>query len=489
MASDGSERSSTGERRGAVMAQALSKVLPMVSFFRPRNFAGLLRPAALAAFMGGALSCLAVPAEAARIQRVVSPGGITAWLIESHTLPLIRIAVAFKGGSSQDPADKPGVANFAEWMLNEGVGEMNTAQFFRAKKLLGAAEAKQLTAERQIISFSALSENRDASLELFRQMLVSPRFDDDSMARARAEISNSIEAPRLNPANNILNELFSSVFPGHPYGIDKQGTLASVAAITRQDLENYRRAAFARDNLSVAVVGDIDPATLGVQLDKLFGGLPPQAQIRPVPVAASSAPRLKTISDNVRQTNVAFGYAIDTPLTSEDMPGVAILNHILSGGILSSRLDREVRVKRGLVYSIGFSVTQTPRNQYAYGSFGAEPGSAEQAYELAREEIRKMAEEGPTPEEVQDAKTYLQGAYVVALSNSAGLVTELLELQRFGRDLDAIDSYAARVEAVTPEQLRKLAKQVFRPDAMSRIVVGPPAQTDAGGNAKTTAEK
>jgi zinc protease len=488
LAGDVGERSRAGSGRGEVMAQALSGGLSMIRFFRLRTFAGLLRPAALAAFMAAALGGLALPAEAARIQRVVSPGGITAWLIESHTLPLLRISVAFKGGSSQDPVDKPGVANFAEWMMNEGVGDMNTAQFFRAKKLLGAAEAKQLTAERQIISFTALSENRDASIELFRQMLVAPRFDDDAMARARAEISDSIEALRLNPANNILNELFGSIFPGHPYGIAKQGTLASVAAITRQDLENYRRATFARDNLSVAVVGDIDAATLGIQLDKLFGGLPAHAQIQPVPVAVSGTPRLKTTIDNVRQTNVAFGYAIDTPLTSEDMPGLAILNHILSGGILSSRLDREIRVKRGLVYSIGFSVTRTPRNQYAYGSFGAEPGSAEQAYELAREEIRKLAEEGPTPEEVRDAKSYLQGAYVVGLSNSAGLVSELLELQRFGSDLDGIDSYAARVEAVTPEQLRKLAKQIFKPDAISRIVVGPPAQADAGGNAKTTAQ-
>lgn len=471
------------------MAQALSGILSMVRFLRLPSFARLMRLAGLAALMGAALGGFAVPAEAARIQRVVSPGGITAWLIESHTLPLIRISVAFKGGSSQDPADKPGVANFAEWMLNEGVGEMNTAQFFRAKKLLGATEVKQLTAERQIIGFTALSENREASFELFRQMLVAPRFDDDAMARARAEISNTIEALRLNPASNILNELFGSVFPGHPYGMVKQGTLASVAAITRQDLEDYRRATFARDNLSIAVVGDIDAATLGVQLDKLFSGLPARGQIRPVPVAVSGAPRQKTIADNVRQTNVAFGYAIDTPLTSEDMPGVAILNHILSGGILSSRLDREIRVKRGLVYSIGFSVTRTPHNQYAYGSFGAEPGSAEQAYELAREEIRKLADEGPTPEEVRDAKTYLQGAYVVALSNSAGLVSELLELQRFGNELDAIDSYAARVEAVTPEQLSKLAKQIFRPNAMSRIVVGPPAQADAGANPKTTAEK
>ena len=90
---------------------------------------------------------------------------------------------------------------------------------------------------------------------------------------------------------------------------------------------------------------------------------------------------------------------------------------------------------------------------------------------------------------MQNAKTYLQGTYVVALSNSAGLAGELLELQRFGYDLDAIDSYAARVDAVTPEQLRKLARQIFKPDAMSRVVVGPPVRADAAGSAKATAEK
>jgi zinc protease len=445
----------------------------------------LMRPAALVLM----LTALAAPVQAARIQRVVSPGGITAWLIESHTLPLIRMSIAFKGGSSQDPADKPGVANFAEWMLNEGVGEMNTEQFFRAKKLLGAGESKQLSAERQTIVFTALSENRDPSFELLRQMLVAPRFDEDAMARARADILNSIEGLRLNPASAITNTLFASVFPGHPYGIDKLGTLASVQAITRQDLENYRRATFARDNLSVAVVGDIDAAALGGLLDKVFGGLPAQAQIKPVPVAVAVAPQQKTITDNVRQTNVAFGYIIDTPLTSEDMPGVAILNHILSGGILTSRLDREIRVKRGLVYGIGFGIARTPVNQYAYGSFGAEPGSAEQAYDIAREEIRKLVEEGPTPEEVLNAKTYLQGAYVVALSNSPALAGELIELQRFGYDLDAIDTYAAHVEAVTPEQLRTLARRIFKPDAISRIVVGPPAPADAAGTAKPAVAK
>ena len=457
----------------------------MAEFFRFRALARLARPATLVALMAAVLAGLAAPVQAARIQRIVSPGGITAWLIESHTLPLIRLSIVFKGGSSQDPADKPGLANFAEWMLNEGVGDMDTAAFFRAKKLLGATEAKQLTSERQIIGFTMLSDNRDASFELLRKMVVEPRFDDDAMARARDDIANTIEALRLNPASNILNELFGGLFPGHPYGAQTQGTVASVQAISREDLQRYRRATFAKDNLSIAVVGDIDAAALGIYLDKVFGALPQNAQITPVPVAVGGKPQMKTITDNVRQANVAFGYVIDEPLKSEDMPAVGILNHILSGGILTSRLDREIRVKRGLVYSIGFAVTRTPYdNQYAYGSFGAEPGSADQAYEIAREEIRKMAEEGPTPEEVRNAKTYLQGSYVVALSNSAGLAGEVIELQRFGYDLDAIDGYAARVEAVTPEQLRKLARRIFKPDSMTRITVGPPAQAEAAGNTK-----
>lgn len=447
----------------------------MAQIFSLRTLARLSRRVAMVSLtVAAVLGAIAAPADAARIQRVVSPGGITAWLIESHTLPLIRMSACFKGGTAQDPEAKRGVGYFSHWMMNEGAGEMNTAEFNRQKTLLGMGESKQLTAERQIINFVALTEKRDASFDLLRQMLTAPRFDEDAMTRARADIANSIEALRLNPANNILNELFGAMFPGHPYGIGKQGTLDTVAAITPQDMEAFRRRTLTRDNLSVAVVGDIDAATLGTVLDKVFGGLPERGQIVAVPTVTRAPSQDKTITDNVKQANVAFGYTIDTPLTSKDMPGVSILNHILSGGVLTSRLDREIRVKRGLVYSIGFTIVRTPTNQYAYGSFGAEPASAEEAYQLAREQIRKLAEEGPTPEEIQHAKTYLQGSYVVALSNSAGLVGELLDLQRYDYGLDAIDTYAADVEAVTPEQLRELARRILKPDAMSRIVVAPP---------------
>jgi zinc protease len=424
------------------------------------------------------------PADAARVQRVVSPGGVTAWLIESHTLPLVQMSMFFRGGASQDPADKPGLAYFADWMLDEGVGEMNTAEFYRAKKLLGAAISKSLTDEREIIGFGFLTEHRDASLDLLRKLLVEPRFDEDAMERARNEILSSLESLRRNPADNIMQKLSEVLYPNHPYGKQRRGTPEAVKAITRADLEAYRRKTFARDNLIISVVGDIDAATLAVQLDKVFGGLPAHAELQPMPPSHSQSPQDVRIVDDVRQTSIAFGYVLDTPFTPEEMPAVQILNHVLSGGILTSRLDREVRVKRGLVYSIGFSVGRTPDSQYAYGTFGAEPSSAEQAFAIAKDEIRKLAEEGPTEEEVRNAKTYLQGAYVVGLSNSASISSELLDLQRFGYPLDAIDTYAARVEAVTMEQLRGLAKRVFRPDLLTRVTVSPaetPAPKEAAG--------
>jgi zinc protease len=412
----------------------------------------------------------AAPADAARVQQVVSPGGVTAWLIESHTLPLVQMSMFFRGGASQDPSNKPGLAYFADWMLDEGVGEMNTSEFYRAKKLLGAAISKSLTDEREIIGFGFLSEHRDASLDLLRKLLVEPRFDEDAMERARNEILSSLESLRRNPADNIMQKLSEVLYPNHPYGKQRRGTPEAVKSITRADLETYRKT-FARDNLVISVVGDIDAATLAIQLDKVFGGLPTHAELQPMPPSHSQAPEDVRIVDDVRQTSIGFGYVLDAPFTPEEMPAVQILNHVLSGGILTSRLDREVRVKRGLVYSIGFSVGRTPDSQYGYGTFGAEPSSAEQAFAIAKDEIRKLAEEGPTEDEVRNAKTYLQGAYVVGLSNSASISSELLDLQRFGYPLDAIDTYAARVEAVTMEQLRTLAKRVFRPDLLTRVTV------------------
>jgi zinc protease len=441
--------------------------------------AGLIRLAA-AILLIGLAAAIPHKAEAARIQRVVSSGGIVAWLVESPAVPLVRMTIAFRGGTSQDPEDKPGLAHFTAWMFDEGAGNMDTAALSHAKKMLGAGHDKNATAESFDVTYAMLSENAEASFDILRQMFTEPRYDEDAMTRARNETIRTIEGLRRNPAEDIGYHLFEMIYPGHPYGKSRRGTPEAVTGFTKADIAEYRRKVFARDNLTIGVVGDIDAATLATQLDKVFGALPAKAELKPFPTQATLPAREKAIADDVRQTNIAFGYALEQRIPNELSPTQRILNHILAGGAFASRLTKEVRVKRGLVYGIGFQVSQSINGQYAYGSFGAEPATAEEAYKVAREVIAKFAEEGPTAEELQDAKTYLEGSYLLNLSDSSTLANELVVLQRFGEGLDAIDTDAAKLQAVTLDDVRKLAKQVLRVEAISRVTVGPLKHAGAG---------
>jgi zinc protease len=333
-----------------------------------------------------------------------------------------------------------------------------------------------------------LSENADASFDILRQMFNEPRYDDDAMERGRAEITQDIESLRRNPAEDIYSQLYAMMYPGHPYGKQRRGTPESVASFTAADIQAYRNKVITRDNLTIGVVGDITPEKLAVQLDKVFGPLPAKGEYKPVPPQAMLPAKEKIIHDDVRQTSIAFGYPLEKKITRELFPTVYILNHILNGGILTSRLDKEVRVKRGLVYGISFGLGMSLNGQYVTGSFGAEPANAEQAYQVAREVIGKMAAEGPTAEELQNAKTYLEGSYVVNLSDSGSLANELVSMQRYGEGMDGIDTYDEELKAVTLDDVRKLAKEVLMPQAFSRITVGP-LQYAGPGEAKKEAAK
>jgi zinc protease len=425
-------------------------------------------------FLGAVLLALPLRAEAAApIQRVVSPGGITAWLIESHNLPMLTMGLSFKGGSSQDPDDRPGVANFAKWMMNEGAGEIKTQELLEAMSRLGAGLDRSLDADEFAITFTTLTKQRDASFDILRDMLQKPRFDDDSMARGRKSILTDIESGQNDPGSILTWGFMSALFEGHPYARNPLGTTDSVKAITRQDLETYRRSVFARDNMTISVVGDIDAAELATLLDRLLGGLPAHAQLKPMAkVPGSVKGQQKRIAMDLTQTTVRFGYVLDKISPNADMPALNILNHILSGGLLISRLDTEVRVKRGLVYSIGCNVDRWHQAQVVLGVFGANPEQAEQALAITKDEIRKLAEYGPTEEEIEDAKSALKDSFLTPLSSSKALVAYMQYMQQYGYGMDRLDTYAGSIDRVTASDLRRVAKEVFKLDAFTVVAAG-----------------
>ena len=240
-----------------------------------------------AALIGGA--CLALTAltaapsqAAAKIQRLVSPGGIEAWFVQDATVPLIAMEYAFGGGASQDPAGKPGVGNMVASLLDEGAADLDSKTFH--ERLERRAIELSFSSARDNLrgSLRMLKENKDEAFDLLRMALTSPRFDAVDVERIRGQVLSGLRRETTNPTSLAGRKFLEVAFGDHPYGRSANGTLESVPTINVADLKDYVARVIAKDALRIAVVGDVDPDTLGKLLDKTFGGLPAKAKLTPV---------------------------------------------------------------------------------------------------------------------------------------------------------------------------------------------------------------
>ncbi|MCB1487213.1 MAG: insulinase family protein, partial [Bauldia sp.] len=208
-------------------------------------------------------------ANAVTIERVVSPKGIVAWLVEEDAIPLIAMSFAFQGGSTQDPDGKPGVANLMSGLLDEGAGPLDSEAFQKA--LDDDSIDLSFDAGRDTFSGSlrTLTENQDQAAHLLKLALTEPRFDEEPVERIRAQILAGLRADETDPGTLASRSLMASLFPGHPYGRPSDGTIETVSSITRDDLKDYFNKIIAKDNLAIAVVGAIDAESLATLLDEI----------------------------------------------------------------------------------------------------------------------------------------------------------------------------------------------------------------------------
>ncbi len=313
---------------------------------------------ALITLAAGAGIALAAPAaRAMTIERVISPGGIEAWLVRDHTLPLIAVEFAFLGSGDQDPMDKPGVANLATSLLDEGAGPFD-ANAFHDRLERKAIELSFRTGRDYLRgTLRTLAANRDEAFDYLRLALNEPRFEPAAVERMRAQMMARLRREILSPNDMANRAWWATAFPDHPYGLPVNGTLESVPQITVEDMKSYTRRALARDNVKIAIVGDIDAETTGKLLDRTFGPLPAKADLKPVaPVLPQGLGRRIVIDLDVPQAVVNFG-GPGIARSDPDFMAAYIVNHILGGSSFSSRLYVEVREKRGLAYGISASLS------------------------------------------------------------------------------------------------------------------------------------
>ena len=426
------------------------------------------------------LVAMAAPASATKIERVTSPGGIEVWLVQETSVPLIAMDFAFRGGASQDPADKAGVASLVAGMIDEGAGDLDSKTFH--ERLESKAIELSFTANRDHFtgSLRTLTENKDAAFEMMRLALNAPRLDTADLERIRSETLGILRRESTNPDNMASLRWWETAFAGHPYGRPVRGTLDSVSTITAQDMRAYMKDVFARDTLKVGIVGNIDGAAAGALVDKVFGALPAKAALRKVALAdPQGLGRVIAIDFDVQQSVVMMG-GVGIPRKDPDFMAAFLVNHILGGGAFSSRLYREVREVRGLAYSIYSTLVPLDSAALFMTATATRGESAKQTLDVVAKEIRRLAESGPTEEELAKAKSYQKGSFALRFDTSTKIAAQLVQIQIDDLGIDYIDKRNDLVEAVTLADVQRVAKRLLD-GGMLVTMVGRPQPAPAKG--------
>ncbi|CUH60685.1 M16 family metallopeptidase [Thalassobacter stenotrophicus] len=410
---------------------------------------------------------------AVEIQEVTSPGGITAWLVEEPSIPFVAMDIRFKGGSSLDPEGKRGATYMMMGLLEEGAGDRDARAFTEATEAVAANFGFDTFRDSVQIEAQFLTENREESLALLRDAIKFPRFDQDAIDRVQTQIVSIIEGNETDPNDIAGTTLAALSYPGHPYATAQEGTVESVNALTRADLIAAHEAVFARDRVYIGVTGDISAAELGPLLDTLLGDLP--ATGAPMPVEAELALEGgQTIVDyRSPQSVVLFGHA-GVDRDDPDFFPAFVANHILGGGGFESRLMVNVRERRGLTYGISsFLASRDYGNQWL-GQFSTSNENVGPAIDLIQSIWDDMAENGVTPEELDAAQTYLTGAYPLRFDGNGRIAGILAGMQAQGLGVDYIETRNDQVNAVTLEDIQRVAAEHLVVEDMHFVIVGQP---------------
>ncbi len=409
-----------------------------------------------------------------KIERVISPRGIEAWLVQSDANPLIAMRFAFRGGSTQDPQGKEGLAYFISAMMDEGAGELGAVAFQEREQALAMRMDFDTSRDVMLGNVQTLTANKDEVFDLLRLALTKPRFDKDAVERVRAQILAGLKFDENDPGTVASLAWDRLAFQDHPYGRPIKGSMASIASISSDDLAGYVDRVFARDKLVISVVGDIDADTLGKALDHISGDLPLKSALTPVVEAKPPlGPTSEIIEMDVPQSVAQFGHR-GIARKDEDFIPAYVLNYIIGGGGFSSRLMEEVREKRGLAYSVHSNLFPFQHGAVFIGSVATKNEAVGQSLDVIASELRRVAEQGPTEQEFADAKSYLTGAYALRFESSSSIANQLLWIQIEDLGIDYASRRNELVEAVTLDDIRRVAKRLIEADRLITTIVGKP---------------
>ncbi|MDB5379318.1 MAG: insulinase family protein [Rubritepida sp.] len=401
----------------------------------------------------------------------VGQGGITAWLVEDHSVPVVSLAWAWPQGAAADPRGKEGLASLSAAMLPEGAGDLSNVGF--ADALMDAGIGLSFTGGRDSFegSFRALTDALPEAVRLARLAMTQPRLDAEALSRVRARALLASRQSLETPAGLARRAFWEAGFPTFTAG--RLSTPESIAAIGQDDIRACLGAQLTRGNLLVTASGAIDAAGLKALLAELFGALPehPIPDTPPLPNLAEFGVTLRPKA--APQSTLVFGQDGLLP-TDPDWEAFQVALRILAGGGFTSRLMKSVREERGLTYGIGAGLDLLFGRAVIIGNVQTANASVGEVWSLIRSAWTEMAAHGPTEAEVADALAFLGGSLPLQFTDSRRTASLLLNLRQTGRAPDWLAGRPARLAAIDRARVARVAARVLKPDGLVLAVSGEP---------------
>ena len=433
-----------------------------------------MRHAAALLLLAGAL-LLAFPAHAELVVGTRTVGhGVKVWYTQNDTAPVVDIVLSFEGaGTASDPEGKAGRAAFAAAMLTEGAGTMDSVAFRRALDEKAIVMEMQAEDDRLTVHLYALREHATRAGQLLALALSKPQLAEVDQARMKADMRSLLARMNERPSYHAQRLLMQRGFKGHPYANAPYGDANSIAALTAQDVRDYVSTYITRGNVLIAASGDIDTALLDDVLEPVVDAL---AKNDSGAVAVTQT-TLQGGGETVRktmeapQTTVLFA----APFVARDdarFYAAYLLNHILGGSGLFSRLGDEVRQKKGLVYSVQSDIEIKRGAALITGALSTRNATADEAIREVKTTLETLHTKGITTEECADAKSGVIGAYARKLDGNGAIAQQLLAMQIHGLGEDYINAREALFNKVSCGDINAVAEEFLSPSRFVFSVVG-----------------
>lgn len=413
------------------------------------------------------------------IQNITTKDGISVWLVEDHTLPIIALTFMFKdSGSSLDPQEKQGLARMASNVMDEGAGDLDSQNF--QKSLSDHSIKLKFDANRDNFGGEVvtLSRHKEKAFDLLSMAINGPRFDEEPLGRMRDANISRIKSSLAEPdwiAARIMND---KAFENNPYAKNSGGTISGLKNISRDDLIAFKKENLTKDKLIITASGDITPQELSNAIDKIFGELPKSNNKMALKNAVLSNPsKIFLYKKDIPQTF----FEVLLPTFDDNHPdhyALQVLNYIYGGAGFGSRLMETAREKRGLTYGIYSNLLSF---DYAYGlsiSTSTKNESAHEMLSIIKEEMLKLQSTPVSQKQLDDAKSYITGSMPLALKSTKDIAQILLGLKNKEKPIDYLDTYSEKINAVTIDDIQRVAKDILKPENMVVVLVGNPQKIE-----------